>query len=156
MSAKMADDLLELAAELSKRGTRRSKQVSLRRSASTAYYAVFHELCRLCADGLVGVSQPWQIYTPIYRSVDHATARRVFDNDPKGLVLGAKVTVIGRLLISLQRQRSLADYDPRPFPLGREQVLDLVDEARRAVELLRALPRAEALLLAVHLVARTR
>lgn len=47
-------ELLKIAAELAEREKGRPNYVSLRRSVSTAYYALFHAVADLCAKQLVG------------------------------------------------------------------------------------------------------
>ena len=111
------DDLIELADHLARRDTRRPKQISLRRAISTAYYAVFHALAALCAEELVGRSKSWELFTPIYRSLDHSVARRVFNRALEG-VDGDEMVAVGRTFILLQQERHTADYDPGPFFMG--------------------------------------
>lgn len=74
----MIDDLLELAEHLAQKDAKKPKQASLRRSASTACYAVFHALARMCADAFVGWSKPWNVYAPVYRSLEHGAAKKFF------------------------------------------------------------------------------
>lgn len=150
------DDLLELADYLAHREPGRPKQVSLRRAIATAYYAVFHALAFLCADTLVGWSKAWQSVTPIYRSLDHATAKRLFDRDRDGAIFGDQVAAIGRIFNLLQEARHTADYDPQPLSLSREETLELIDHAREAVQTTRTIPAEKRLLLAVHLIAKQR
>jgi hypothetical protein len=152
----MIDDLLELAVDLARREAGRPKQISLRRAVSTAYYAVFHALAALCAEELVGWSKSWDAVTPIYRTLDHSGARRVFDRNRDGVTYGAEVGEIGRIFIQLQLARYTADYDPGPFALSRQETLELIDRARKAARLSRAIPPEQRLLLAVHLIARQR
>ncbi len=61
----LEEDLLETAARLlSLRRLRgRPKQADLRRAISTAYYAVFHALCRMCADSLTGKGKKTRLRT---------------------------------------------------------------------------------------------
>jgi hypothetical protein len=152
----MIDDLLDLADHLARREAGRPKHISLRRAISTAYYGVFHALAKLCADELVGWSKTWEAYTPIYRTLDHSTARRLFDRARDGTIYGEEVAEIGRLFITLQQARYTADYDPRPFSISRQEALELIDRARRAVQAIRYIPAEKRLLLAAHLVARQR
>jgi uncharacterized protein (UPF0332 family) len=152
----MIDDLLDLADHLARREAGRPKHVSLRRAISTAYYGVFHALAKLCADELVGWSKTWEAYGPIYRTLDHSTARRLFDRDRDGTIYGEDIAKVGRLFIMLQQARHTADYDPRPFSISRQEALELIDRARRAVQAIRNIPAEKRMLLAAHLVARQR
>jgi uncharacterized protein (UPF0332 family) len=149
------DDLLELAEHLARRETRRPKQATLRRAISTAYYALFHALAYLCADQLVGWNKPWEVFTPIYRTLDHSTARRLFVQDRNGETYGEDVAEIGRSFVVLQQQRYAADYDPE-FSSSREKTLELIQLARQAVEAMLSLNTEKQLLLAVHLIGRRR
>ncbi len=149
------DDLLELADHLARREIRRPKQASLRRAISTAYYAVFHALAYLCADELVGWNKPWEVFTPIYRALDHSAARKLFVQDRNGETYGEDVAEIGRIFVVLQQQRYAADYDPE-FSSSREKTLELVRLARQAVEAMLRLNADKQLLLAVHLIGRRR
>lgn len=149
----MIDDLLTLAEELAEREPRRPRRTSLRRAATTAYYAVFHALAKMCADQLVGASRPWDLYTPLYRSLDHGAARKTFERARKGLP-GGDVTTIGLAFISLQDARIEADYFPEPFKYSRREVKDLILEARSAVAAIDSLPSEIKLRLAVQFLTR--
>ena len=149
------DDLLETADHLARREARRPRQVSLRRAISSAYYAAFHALATMCAEQLVGWSKPWQAVTPIYRSLDHAVARKVFNRALDG-IFGDEVVAVSRTFILLQQERYTADYDPEPFSRSRDETLELIDQARRAVQLIRAIPAEKRLFLAVQLISKQR
>lgn len=152
----MIDDLLALADDLAKRETGRPKQASLRRAVGTAYYAVFHALAKMCADQLVGTTKPWDVYTPIYRAINHAAARKVFSSVRKDHGDGAAVAAIGVTFSSLHEKRLEADYDPEPFSHTRQEVKDLIQEARNAIEAINSLPPETKLRLAVQFVTKTR
>lgn len=152
----MVDDLIDIADELARREPGRPRQASLRRAVSSAYYGLFHALAGLCADELIGWSQPWEVFTPVYRSLDHASAKKLFQQARDGRLLGPEVAAIGRVFILLQEQRHTADYNPEPLAFGRAGVLELVAQSREAIRALRALPRERRLKLAVHLVAKPR
>jgi hypothetical protein len=150
------DDLRDLADHLARREAGRPKQVSLRRAISTAYYGVFHALALLCAESLVGWSKPWEAFTPIYRSLDHSHAKRLFERHRDGTLFGEEVAKIGQIFISLQEARHTADYHPQPLSLSRGETLELIDQARQAVQTIRTIPADKGVLLAVHLIARQR
>lgn len=147
------DDLLEIAAQLARLETRRPKQASLRRAVSTAYYALFHALAASCAEQLIGWSKPWAAFSPIYRSLDHAKAKKILQN---AAAYGPNAALIGPVFIQLQERRHLADYDPEPFALGRSETLELIALAAEAVRAVREMPDEQALLLATHLVGKQR
>ena len=150
----MDEDLLDLAQDLARREAGRPKHASLRRAANAAYYAVFHRLARLCADELVGWSKGWDVVTPVYRSLDHRAARRVFERE-RGRGTEA-LAELGEIFLVLQEARLAADYDPQPFAYGRGEVLDLIESARRALRILAGLTAETRLRLAVDLVIRPR
>jgi len=148
------DDLLEIADDLARREEAgRPKQASLRRAISTAYYAVFHALAYLCAKELVGWTKEWKFVTPIYRALDHSTAKKLFERNRD--TYGEDVAEIGRIFIVLQQERHSADYDPE-FSSSRQETVDLIRLARQAVEATLTLNADKQLLLAVHLIGRQR
>lgn len=149
------DDLLELAEHLAGREARRPKQISLGRAISAAYYAVFHALAYLCADELVGWRNEWKFVTPIYRAIEHSTAKRVFERDREGTTYGGDVAKIGQTFILLQEKRHAADYNPE-FSSARRETLELIGMARKAVQSMLSLNAETRRLLAVHLIGRQR
>lgn len=151
----MHDDLLDIAGDLARREQAgRPRQASLRRAISTAYYALFHASAYLCADELVGWNKSWEVFTPIYRSLDHGRAKDVFKRI--SAQHGPHMAVIGQTFILLQERRHIADYDPSPFPFGRAETLDLIEQVRQAITQIDAMADDERLFVATQLVARTR
>jgi hypothetical protein len=115
------------------------RQTSLRRAVSSAYYALFHALAALCANELVGYTKPWDVYAPIYRTLEHGKAKEVF----KRIVQrGPNIAVIGRTFILMQESRYSADYDPSPFPFGRAETLDLI-QTRQTITRISQLTRED-------------
>ena len=149
-------DLIELARETARRDPGRPKSVSLRRSVSSAYYALFHALAHLCADELIGSRQPYSVFTPIYRSLEHSKARSVLNAARRAFPRGSAVEMIAVAFAALQDARHAADYNPEPFPLSRSGTLELIASAEEAVEALRSLPAGQKLDLAVKLVVKPR
>lgn len=152
----MIDDLLMLADELAGRDTGRPRQASLRRAVATAYYAVFHALAKMCADQLIGPSKSWEVYTPVYRALDHGAARRVLQEARIGQARDADVARIGMIFIDLAAKRIEADYVPEPFKFSRGEVKDSIRQARGAVSMIDALPPETKLRLAVRFVTKSR
>lgn len=152
----MIDDLLEIARDLVEREKGKPRQASLRRAVSTAYYSVFHALADLCADELVGWNKPWKIFSPVYRSLDHNEARRLFERARTSKSYGADVEKIGLAFLRLQQAREEADYDPEPFRYGRDDTRKLVEQARETVAAIQSLDVETRLLLATHLVTKRR
>jgi hypothetical protein len=155
----MHDDLVDIAARLAGLEEGKPRQASLRRAVSTAYYALFHALAALCANELIG-SKPWEVYSPIYRTMDHGRAKDVFRRIASGR--GRHIALIGETFILLQETRHWADYDPSPFrigrtkSLGRAETLDLIEQTRRAVGQISNLTSEDRLFVATQLIARTR
>jgi hypothetical protein len=149
----MHDDLLDIAIQLARLDPGRPRQASLRRAVSTAYYAVFHALADCCADELVGRQKPWEFFSPIYRSLDHARAKAVLSGWVRKP--GNDISLIGQTFVELQEKRHIADYDPEPR-LGRVETLDLIDQARTAVARIKSLSSEDKLRLATQLITRKR
>jgi hypothetical protein len=150
----MHDDLLDIAVHLAQLEEGKPRQASLRRAISSAYYALFHALAALCANQLVGYSKPWNVYVPIYRTLDHGKAKDVFKRMLAGH--GADTASIGQTFILLQERRHAADYDPSPLRIGRAETRDLIEQARLAISRLGTLREDERLLIVTQLIARTR
>ncbi len=151
-----SDDLLDVARDLARRDAGRPRSVSLRRAASSAYYALFHALAYLCADELVGWRQPSTVFTPVYRSLEHTRARSVLNTSRQKTSREPTLAAIALTFEALQDARHDADYNPEPFPFSRSGTLELIDTAAQAIAALRALPAEQKLALAVRLVVKTR
>ncbi len=150
------DDLIEVARELARRDVGRPKSVSLRRSASSAYYALFHALAYLCADELVGWRRPRAVFTPIYRSLEHTKARSVLNASRQRQPKDRLIEIVAVSFAALQDARHDADYNPEPFLFSRTGTLELIDTAEQAIVAVRSLPPDQKLALAVKLVVKSR
>ncbi len=150
----MHDDLLDIATRLAQLEQGRPRRTSLRRAISSAYYALFHALATLCANQLVGYLKDWDFYVPIYRTLDHARAKEVFKRISGKH--GAQIAFIGQTFTLLQERRHTADCDPSPFPFGRTETLDLIEQARQAIRRIDDLALDDRLYVATPLIARTR
>jgi hypothetical protein len=166
---KLTEDQLDVAELLAtKADPRKPRQAALRRAVSTAYYGLFQALCKMCGDALVGWTQPWQAFTPIYRSVEHGrTLTLLNERGPeRAHPLGPAVGKIGVAFRELQMAREWADYSPEPHPeprrtadgvaFSRAEAIALVAAARAAVNELESLDGATKLKLATLLVSRSR
>lgn len=147
-------DLINVAKDLTLRpGQSRHRQASMRRAVSTAYYAVFHALCFVCADSLVGFSRT-ELLEPIYRTVDHANARKLLLSEAARSI-SPSLAQVGDRFATLQRQRHLVDYmPPRILLKGKNEALALIDLATNAIELIERLDVEARLALAVLLISR--
>lgn len=109
-------------------------QDSLRRSVSTAYYAMFHALVSSNADCLVGTPHDLltgHAWSRIYRGLSHSPAKRNLLQD-QGLFSPA-IRQFTETFAQMQDLRHSADYDPnRIFTLP--ETMDWIDRAASAIE----------------------
>lgn len=109
---------------------------------STAYYALFHELCRNTADCMIGTKsadRSGPAWRQAYRSVDHAFCKKQCKN---GQVMGKfpkDIEDFGNLFVDLQEDRHRADYDPETTFL-RTNVVANIDAAEDAIIAFRKTP----------------
>jgi uncharacterized protein (UPF0332 family) len=104
---------------------RKPRQVDLRRAVSNAYYAVFHQLLTAASDEFVGRTlRQEKRYALVYRSIGHATARRVCEEAARSIPTAkyqnfvnesgfeTRIRRYAANLVMLQAKRNEADYDP--------------------------------------------
>lgn len=129
----------------------------LRRAVSTAYYALFHSMCALAADSLLGREHPdrcERAWAQTYRALNHGTAfiacKKCANNDhnfPK------EIQAFADYFITMQGLRHDADYDPKA-KFSAADVASHVSGALKAIESLDAAPekhrRAFAALVLFH------
>ena len=142
----------------------RPRPASLRRAVSTAYYAVFQALCATCADRLVGWKKRWELFAPVFRSLEHQTTARTLRDSSFTTTL--ELRRLGLAFSELQAAREWADYNPEPRPsyrvrtndsaYTREEALTLIDLADEAIRIIDRLDRDARLKLATRLVLRSR
>ena len=128
-------DLIATARLLAKEDRQgRPRQALLKRAISTAYYSMFHALCRNCADTVVGTSganrseQAWQ---QAYRSVEHNFSKKQCVRDDINKFPGG-IQEFAEKFGDLQRLRYLADYDPH-HNISRSTVQIAIDTAEMAI-----------------------
>ncbi len=142
----LPSDLLDVARLLAAEGSTAPPDAQLRRSVSTAYYALFHAVLKAGADCFsVPNGSNGSGYAIIYRSYDHGRMKRVCDEIAKpALSLSMRRTlrrpaVYHRLrafataFVSLQQSRHVADYDPHVV-LQIDDATEAIDEAERAID----------------------
>ena len=102
------------------------RQVDLRRAISAAYYGLFHFTLSEVCDAFIGrAGRGSPRFTLLYRSVDHRSLLVTCEEVGKGAAPAGKyrpyvpaggfdmsLQDFSRALVSLQRQRHRADYDP--------------------------------------------
>jgi uncharacterized protein (UPF0332 family) len=147
----MIERLLELAHTLAEDG---AHSLTLkRRAVSTAYYAVFHALAKLCADELLEARGSSE-YERVYRALDHGTLKNAFNSQPLNQI--PEIKKIGNRAVELQSERVRSDYLPSRRLYTKNQCLDLVSSARIAVGSLGRLSAEHRRTLAVHLLFKNR
>ena len=128
--------LITTALALAKR-TRRPMQSDLRRAVSTAYYAMFHALCEVCANSLVGTKtpdRPERAWAQTYRALNHrpsaAACKKISEfSFPK------QIQEFADYYVTMQEHRHRADYDPQA-KFRRKEVIEYIEGARKAIETL--------------------
>jgi len=157
------DHLLEQAdrlAALPRSGAPR--QADLRRAISDAYYAVFHAVMTEVADDLVGSTQRHTPrYALVYRSVDHASLRRICKDACKTSLpkpyskyaptggFGDDLKALATALVDLQEKRYLADYDPLFRTSAADAALDVAKARTALARLKRANPTRRSVFLSL-------
>lgn len=103
-------DLLDIADQLAAQKGRPSlRKAAMRRAVSGAYYAVFHELCYVCADQLGVWTKANDLREPVYRLLDHGIAR--------SRLIGKEATAISSDILqigTLFRKRAIAPTTSLP------------------------------------------
>lgn len=126
-------DLLDQADHLAKRSTKRPRQADLKRAVSASYYAIFHAICQMNADALIGTGavRADKAWAQVYRAIDHGQAKkRCKSAQDKNFPVVLKN--LAEAFINLQEHRHRADYDPFII-YKRSEVLNFVSVARTAV-----------------------
>jgi uncharacterized protein (UPF0332 family) len=136
------EHLLQLADELSSPPRRgRPRQARLRRAVSSAYYAVFHDLCTQATDLLVGAAErQTKRYKLVYRSFDHREIRAACLQSAQSNDFGSALKTCGALFVELQAARGEADYNPSTY----FTTLDVQSSIEKARQLIFALELADA------------
>ena len=142
----LSSDLIATACQLAQVHQRRPRQADLRRSISTAYYALFHELAELTAGRLVGSTSAAQrstAWSRVYQDLNHLTAKKACSR-PELQGCSQELAQFLAAFPRLQELRHQADYDPAArFKQG--EALSAADDAERGLAGLQAAPRDEQL-----------
>jgi hypothetical protein len=104
-----------------------------RRAVSTAYYAVFHALDKICADYIShSADRSSDEYLRVYRALDHTPLKNAFSQPP--LKDHPTLSKIGAVLVILQNERHRADYLPPILGIFTiDRAIELVGMAKEAV-----------------------
>jgi hypothetical protein len=128
----------------------------MRRAVSTAYYAVFHALARMCADELIGGSNAKrQAWGRVYRALEHKAAKQTLLSSEAAAIAPA-IVAFGRVFADLQEKRHEADYNPAFFGFFFDETRAQVELARRAITDLNRLGPVERQALATLVLFRSR
>jgi len=132
-------DLISSARLLINSDKGKPSQVNLRRSLSSAYYAMFHCLARTSADLLVGgpsAEKSKHAWQQVYRAVEHSATKnackdKIIRDFPK------PIEDFANTFVTMQTKRHSADYDPF-FTLVKSEVLHDIDTIESAIKYSRA------------------
>ena len=133
-------------------------EANLRRAVSSTYYAAFHALSQSCADTLVGpysADSTREHWVTAYRTLEHRQVRNRFNNQGRMANFPDQIRAFAIRFIELQDLRHRADYDPEAT-FEPDEVLQLLGDARFAIDGFSAAPERERRLLAVYLIATLR
>lgn len=149
--------LIATARDLCRRTGRRPREAFMRRAVSTAYYAMFHALCRRCADTLIG-GKHWRsdAWNRVYRGLGHSGAKKTLSSQKELSDLPASVASFGGVFVLLQQEREIADYDPMPYQRYFSATETLVEQASSAIARLNELDDDNRRKLATMLLIRAR
>ncbi len=139
----LSADLLRQARHLASREPRRPSQASLRRSISTAYYALFHLLVEEATGRMFPGRDRAPLRACLARAFDHGNMKAVGRQFSSGGVsskllpalsdrpLQAELRDVAEAFAELQEARHEADYD-RTRRFTRKEANDLLKQAERA------------------------
>lgn len=151
----LPSDLLDQARTLAMFDAKKPKQANLRRSLSSAYYALFHFLSDESVKNFIGAGQQNRMHRDLARrAIAHTRLKDVcqefLKQTPKDILKPywqisripekTDLGIICNNLINLQIRRHEADYDFTKV-FTRSSVLDDCDRAQEAMEAWRKLKR---------------
>ena len=122
-------------------GERRPRQSDLRRAISTAYYAMFHEVCYDYANFLVGTQRTAfdvSAWRRAYRSVGHGDLKDRAGNADLA-AFSDDIQDFSAKFVEMQEKRHFADYDPF-IEFTREEVLNEIAQVELVLERYRRVP----------------
>ena len=131
-------DLLETAKQLLDPGIKRGRprQTNLRRAISTAYYAVFHSLCHMCADAFIGNNNDMrEAWRQVYRSLGHGYIKDRCASNYMKQCFPLNVRNFCFIFKQLQEKRHEADYNPLERFLQKD-VEEAISQADIAISLI--------------------
>lgn len=139
----LMDTARELAGQTQPPPRGRPRQESLKRAVSSAYYAMFHALCRSNADTLVGARNDGTgrlAWIRTYRALDHRQAKNRLAQVRREVPVPARN--FAAAFTTLQEKRQEADYNPHST-FTRREVTDLLDAADATIQEYLRMPRSQ-------------
>ncbi|MCY4226058.1 MAG: hypothetical protein OXF06_14660 [Bacteroidetes bacterium] len=112
------------------------RQADLRRSMSTAFYAMFHYLANEFACALIGTNYQDRdslAYRRAYRSLTHGKIRSCCNTLQIMKNFSPEIQYFTDVLTHMQSRRELADYDPDSF-FFRSNVLEDIERTQKALK----------------------
>jgi hypothetical protein len=152
----VTDDLIGTARRLAKASPKKPRQSDLKRSVSTAYYALFHVLARDAADLLVGTGQNRadEAWAQTYRALEHGFAKHAC-SQARALGFPHRICTCADAFVTLQQARHDADYNPNHRIL-RADALSAIALAEQAIRDLKSSQRRDRKAFAVLLLLKKR
>lgn len=156
----LAEDLLHQAKALCALDAYRPKQANLRRSVSSAYYALFHAIVTAGVDCMLPARSELRdlVARKFQHSVMKATAERAGQaerqkrnerkKNSQAVAENTDLLQLASVFVSLQEARHLADYAPDEVLSKLQATTHIEDaaQAMRALDRVRATPVGERLL----------
>ena len=153
----LSQDLLDLADYLSRKEPRKPRQVSLRRAASTAYYALFHLLIEDATKRWRGHSNSRAGLARVFEHSNMERASRAFQKpswqgfDGANVIIPQDLRRVARAFTDLQAERHRSDYN-YAARFTRTDVRDKVKQVQNAFKqwaAVRKTPEADYYLMAL-------
>ena len=126
---------------------------------SCVYYAMFHTLCRSCADALAG-QNPSSIparerWKQVYRGLDHGPAKSRSNNNQEIGKFVPEIQKFAEVFVDMQQHRHEADYNPDAV-FNQSQVQQFITEAESTIDQFNVTSADDRRLFAVYLHVRIR
>ncbi len=118
--------------------TKNVQQIDMRRSVSSAYYAMFHALCENAADCLIGGSSPdrcERAWVQTYRAPAHNFAKKACERctvKSNGYNFPTEIEDFAAYFVQMYEARMRADYNPTAR-FARPEVLSMIEGAKKAI-----------------------
>lgn len=133
-------------------------QTHLRRSVSTAYYAVFHSVCYNASELLDGASNEpatGSAWLQAYRGPEHTHVRNQCRNAGLMALFPPEIRDFAQTFVRLQSYRNQADYNPLS-DFRDAEVARIIDDAEDAINRLSSAPVAMRRAFAITILLRNR